>query len=233
MKDLYYVLMYNGLGNAKECRTLIKHGEITVNGQPVYDVKYKTDDNDIIVFHDRTLNAQPFVYLMMNKPKGYICANHDQKEKCVIDLIDHKECFCLGRLDKNTTGLLILTNDKSLKKLLLPTKHVPKTYDVELKRPLDEKNVISFHKGVIIDRNVRCLPAQLKICDRYHCQVTIEEGKYHQIKKMFLSVGNEVLSLKRVSFGPLFLDESLKNGEVRNLCKQEIQDLLVLLSSQK
>lgn len=221
MKDLYYVLMYNHLGNVRQCKTLIKHGKIKVNDKVIYDPLYKVKENDCLIFQDKKLNTQPFHYYMLNKPKGYICANYDKTEKCVMDLIDEKDCYCLGRLDRDTTGLLIITNDKSLRKLLLPQNHISKTYLIETFKPLIYKNIKQFQQGVIIDKNVQCLPANLQIIDDYHCYVTIVEGKYHQIKKMFLSINNCVVSLKRVSFGDLFLDDTLLEGQFRKLTYDE------------
>ena len=226
MKDLYYVLMYNHLGNAKQCKTLIKHGLIEINGNIVTDPKYQVNVHDHIIYQNQRINAQPFLYYMLNKPQGYICANHDQKEKCVVDLLDRQDCFCLGRLDRDTTGLLILTNDKSLKKLLLPQNHVWKTYLVQPKEKLTQQNIKQFQEGIIINHHERCLPAILDIQDDYHALVTITEGKYHQIKKMFLSIDNEVVSLKRIQFGNLVLDERLKEGQYRLLTQQEINILL-------
>ena len=215
MKDLYYVLMYNHLGNVKQCKTLIKHGLIKVNGLVETDAKRKITEDDCIEYQNRILNSQPYTYIMLNKTQGYICANKDEKEKCVIDLIEEKDCFCLGRLDRDTTGLLLLTNDKSLKKLLLPQNHVDKVYLVEAKRRLSKK-----------DENIQCLPAKMDIIDDYWCYVTIQEGKYHQIKKMFLSLNNEVVSLKRISFDQIQLDSSLKEGDYRFLTKEERNKLI-------
>lgn len=127
MKDLYYILMYNNLGNTKECKTLIKHGLVQVNSVVETNCKRKIQEEDVLIYQGKMLKSQPFHYLMLNKPQGYLCANKDEKEKCVVDLIDYPDCFCLGRLDRDTTGLLILTNDKSLKKLLLPQNHVEKS----------------------------------------------------------------------------------------------------------
>lgn len=226
MKDLYYVLMYNQLGNARQCKTLIKHGMILVNGLKIYDPLYQVLNNDVITYKNHILNSQPFIYIMLNKPAGYICANHDKKEKCVIELLETRDCFCLGRLDKNTTGLLILTNDKSLKSLLLPEHHIKKSYLVTTKKILLPEVVKQFQQGVIIDHNIKCLSADLQILDDYHCIVTIEEGKYHQIKKMFLSVDNLVVSLHRQTFGPIILDQQLPQGKWRYLTERE-RDLLL------
>lgn len=227
IKELYLVLMKNRLGNVKVCRTLIKKGLITVNNNIIKDCKYKVNYDDIIVYQGKRLNAQPFIYYMMNKPKGYICANKDSKEKCVIDLIDKKECYCLGRLDKDTTGLLILTNDKSLaKKLLLPQNHIKKKYLVKTKNVLKDKIVAYFKTGVVIDNKIKCLSSDLEIIDDYHCYVTISEGKYHQIKKMFLSCDNQVVELKRIEFAQIKLDDILDQGEYRCLTDEELKLLL-------
>lgn len=230
MKDLYYVLMYNHLGNAKECKTLIRQGKIKVNGQIATNPRQSITSADILTYNQLILNSQPFIYCMLNKPQGYICANHDKQYPCVIDLVEHKECFCVGRLDKDTTGLLLLSNDKSLKKLLLPQNHIPKTYWVETLKPLKPINIQQFKQGVVIDKNVFCLSAKLEIIDSYHCQVTIIEGKYHQLKKMFLSIGNQVINLKRIRFGHLVLDSNLNEGQYRSLLPSEIVDLLALLA---
>ena len=226
MKDLYYVLMYNHLGNVKQCKTLIKHGLIKVNGLVETNYKRKIQEEDVLIYQGKMLKSQPFHYLMLNKPQGYLCANKDEKEKCVIDLIEEKDCFCLGRLDRDTTGLLLLTNDKSLKKLLLPQNHVDKVYLVEAKRNLSKKDKEIFARGIVIDENIQCLPAKMDIIDDYWCYVTIQEGKYHQIKKMFLSLNNEVVSLKRISFDQIQLDSSLKEGDYRFLTKEERNKLI-------
>lgn len=227
MKDLYYVLMKNNLGNASTCRKLIKQGKITVNGVVMTDHKYQVKIDDQIVYQQTILKAQPFTYIMLNKPKGYICANRDVKYPCVIDLIANKQCYCLGRLDKNTTGLLVLTDDHSLsKKLLLPSNHITKKYLVGTQKKITNDLKEVFLQGIIIDRNIKCLPADFEMIDDFHCCLSISEGKYHQIKKMFKSLDNEVISLKRIEFGALKLDKQLVEGEFRDLTNQEILSLL-------
>ena len=154
-------------------------------------------------------------------------ANQDIKEKCVIDLIDNKECYCLGRLDKDTTGLLVITNDPTLsKKLLLPQNHIEKKYLVKTKEILNNNLIELFKNGIIIDQDIKCLPAKLEIIDNHHCFVTISEGKYHQIKKMFLSCNNQVISLKRIAFAGIKLDEDLNYGEYRSLTDKELKLLV-------
>lgn len=231
MKDLYYILMYNNLGNVKQCKTLIKHGLIQVNGLVETDSKRKIQEEDLLVYQGKRLKSQPFHYIMLNKPQGYLCANKDKKEKCVTDLIEYQDCFCLGRLDRDTTGLLILTNDKSLKKLLLPQNHVKKTYLVETKEKIRKEDQEAFKRGIIIDQNILCLPAKLEILNDFHGYVTIEEGKYHQIKKMFLSLNNEVVSLKRMSFDEINLDKTLLEGMSRPLNKEE-RNMLIKKAAQ-
>ena len=227
MKELYYVLMKNNLGNTKQCKTLIKHQMIKVNNLIETNPKYLVKDNDVIIYNHHIINNNPFIYYLLNKPKGYICANHDNNYPCVIDLVDNHECYCVGRLDKDTTGLLLITNDLSLsKKLLLPDNHVPKTYLVTVKNKLEKSLIELFNQGIIIDKDVTCHSSKLEIIDDYHCKLTIDEGKYHQVKKMFLSVNNQVTELHRISFGNLKLDESLLLGQYRSLTKLEINELI-------
>ena len=229
IKPLYSILMKNNLGNIKECKTLIKHNHVYINGQIMNDFHYRVNQDDVIFVDDQQINAHLFVYYLMNKPKGYICANHDKEYPCVVDFIQN-DCSCIGRLDRDTTGLLLLSNDKSLMKhLLMPQFHVEKTYLVTTLYPLQNELVDSFHNGVIIDQNIKCEEATLEIIDDYHCQVTLHEGKYHQIKKMFLSCQNQVIDLKRISFGGIILDSSLKEGEYRDLNEFEFQILKELL----
>ena len=151
IKPLYIVLMKNNLGNVKVCKTLIKHKCIQVNECIIDDPHYPIYGNESIVYNNQQLSSQPFTYIMLNKPKGYISANHDVQYPCVIDLIENKECYCLGRLDIDTTGLLILTDDKSLsKKMLLPQNHVEKKYLVEVNHKLHDSLKDNFLKGIII-----------------------------------------------------------------------------------
>lgn len=226
IKPLYLIMMKNQLGNMHQCKTLIRHQHVLINGKIIDNPDYLVSENDSIWVNGKSINSQPFHYIMMNKPKGYICANRDAFHPCVIDLIEEKDCFCVGRLDKDTTGLLFITNDSHLsKKLLLPQYHIDKIYAVTTKYPLDHRLKFLFFKGIVIDSVYQCLPAQLEILDSYHCLVTIQEGKYHQIKKMFLSCQNEVVELKRITFASLSLDQELKEGEFRYLTKEERQCL--------
>ena len=224
IKELYYVLMKAGLGNVKRVKTLIKHGCVKVNGHIVYK-SYPVSSDDEILCQGQAIRW-PFVYYMLNKPKGYLSASYDCNEHYVLELFNRNDCFCLGRLDRDTTGLLIITNDASLKSLLLPQNHITKTYRVQVNHPLDDSLISKFKEGILIDKNVLCLSANLCILNDYICDITICEGKYHQVKKMFLSCGYVVVELKRISFACLNLDESLALGEYRELTRDEIMNLL-------
>ena len=222
IKPLYSILMKNNLGNMNECRTLIKHGFVEVNNQVINDHRYVVHDDDKINVFGKAIHSQPFVYYMMNKPKGYICANYDKNHLCVVDLIERNDCICVGRLDKDTTGFLLLTNDKSIvKALLLPQNHQPKTYLVTTRFPIDENSIYRFEMGIVIDQDTCCLPAQIELINTHQCYLTLHEGKYHQVKKMFLSIGVKVTTLKRVRFEPFTLEDELKEGHYRPLTSVE------------
>ncbi|MDU4450526.1 MAG: 16S rRNA pseudouridine(516) synthase, partial [Staphylococcus lugdunensis] len=168
------------------------------------------------------------VYLMLNKPKGYISATEDPKQATVIDLIkDYKylDLFPVGRLDKDTEGLLLITNDGQFShNLMNPNKHVVKTYLVTSKYPVTKDNQYMFKQGVMLSDGLT-KPAELTIIDDYHSKVTIYEGRYHQIKRMFHSIENEVLELKRIQIANLRLDEELDEGQYRVLTQTDIEQL--------
>ena len=165
---------------------------------------------------------------MLNKPDGYISATFDKYDPIVLDLIDQSylvfEPFPVGRLDKDTEGLLVLTNDGQLAhRVLSPKKHVPKTYYAKIQGKVTEEDIFAFEKGVILDDGYETMPSQLKSDDMSEIELTIHEGKFHQVKRMFESVGKKVVYLKRLSMGKLKLDESLKLGEYRELTEEEVK----------
>lgn len=218
--------MKNGIGNKKQSYTLIKKGKIIVNDQVMLDPLYKVKSTDMIKYHDLTLDSQPLVYYMFNKPKGYISANHDKIYPCVLDFFKRKDLSIVGRLDRDTTGLMILTNDKSIiKKVTMPQNHFPKKYFVEVLNKLNDEDIEKCQKGITIDKTILCQPSLLEIIDDHHCYLTIYEGRYHQIKKMFLSLNNRVISLKRLNIGEITLDPRLIEGEYRSLTNDEISIL--------
>lgn len=221
-----------GLGTRTEVKRDIKKGRISVNGEIVKSPEYKIDiQTDVVLADGKEIAYEELVYYMLNKPQGVVSATEDRRDKTVLDLISEKrrkDLFPVGRLDKDTEGLLLITNDGELAhNLLAPKKHVDKKYFVRLKAPLSEENRKRLEEGVDIGENKLTLPAQVFVLneERDEAEIIIREGKFHQIKRMFHAVGNEVVFLKRLSMGSLVLDETLLPGEYRLLTLQEIERL--------
>lgn len=219
-----------GIGTRSNVKSEIKKGKITVNGAVCKDANVKIDsDNDEICFDGKQIVYEQYEHFMLNKPAGIISAATDNKEKTVVDLITDKkkkDLFPIGRLDKDTEGLILISNDGELShNLLSPKKHVDKTYYVELDKVLSDENANKVCQGVFIEKDVKTLPAQIERISNDKVYLTIHEGKFHQVKKMFHAVGCEVTYLKRMSMGSLKLDESLKPGEYRALTSDEIKAL--------
>lgn len=220
-----------GVGSRKEVKHLLKKKQIAVNDQVVKKPALHIDPiNDRVTYNGKELHYREYIYLMLHKPKGVISATEDNKHRTVIDLLEKKDKipdpFPVGRLDKDTEGLLLLTNDGQLAhELLSPKKNIEKTYLAEVEKPLTDDNIESFARGVILEDGYQTKPAQLIILDEKTAKVSITEGKYHQIKRMFKAIGNQVLHLKRLSMGSLTLDKDLKKGAYRVLTKEEIQQL--------
>lgn len=219
-----------GLGTRSQVKDLIKKGKININGIVIKDGNLKVDsDKDIVYFEGNPIVYEEFEYYMLNKPAGVISASNDKHEKTVVDLIFDKkrdDLFPIGRLDKDTEGLLIISNDGELShNLLSPKKHVDKTYYVQLDKPLSKDKAAEVCEGVFIEAGVKSMPALLEYIDETKVYLTIHEGKFHQVKKMFHAVGCEVIYLKRVSMGPLKLDDTLGKGEYRKLTNEEIDIL--------
>lgn len=221
-----------GLGTRTEVKKDIKKGRIFVNGQIMKKPEYKIDiQTDVVLSDGKEIAYEELVYYMLNKPQGVVSATEDRRDKTVLDLISEKkrkDLFPVGRLDKDTEGLLLITNDGELAhNLLTPKKHVDKKYFVRLKTPLSEENRKCLEKGVDIGEDKLTLPAQIFVLNKEkdEAEIIIREGKFHQIKRMFHAVGNEVVFLKRLSMGSLVLDEALLPGEYRLLTPQEIERL--------
>lgn len=219
-----------GLGTRSQVKADIKKGKININGVVVKDPNLKIDsERDKVLFEGNPIVYEEFEYYMLNKPAGIISATTDNKEKTVVDLIDCKrknDLFPVGRLDRDTEGLLLICNDGDLShKLLSPKKHVDKTYYVCLDKPIDDEGIRQVCDGVYIEKDVKSLPAKLEKVSDSQVFLTIHEGKFHQVKRMFHAVGCEVTYLKRISMGSLRLDESLKPGEYRPLTEEEIKNL--------
>ena len=205
-----------GIGSRKEIRLLLKKGIVTVNGRVEKDSAAKVNEKeDKICVENLPIIYKPYVYLMLNKPKGYVSAVFDKKYKVVLDLVPseyaHYEVYPVGRLDIDTEGLLVLTNDGELcHRLLSPKSHIDKTYFLICEKPFTEEDRKIFKDGVTLDDGYKCMSADLNIePSPTEAYLTIREGKFHQIKRMFAAVGHEVLELHRISFGPLTLPPDL------------------------
>lgn len=208
----------------------LKKNAVTVNGETISSAEYKINPKeDEICFEGNILNGGRYFYYMLNKPAGVVSATEDSREKTVISLLPadlRKDIFPVGRLDKDTEGLLLLTNDGALAHdLLSPRKHVDKAYFVSLEHPASEEDVARFKDGMDIGDDKLTLPAKLELLEDKDCLVTIREGRFHQIKRMFMACDNRVVYLKRLSMGSLVLDDSLELGEYRPLTEEEIKQL--------
>ena len=226
------ILSNLGYGSRAELKVYCKKGLVKVNNKVVSNPGTQVDtDVDKIEFNNEVVKYREFVYIMMNKPDGYLSATFDKRDPIVLDLIDPSyltfEPFPVGRLDKDTEGLLVLTNDGQLAhRVLSPKKHVPKTYYAKIEGMVTEEDVKAFQKGVILDDGYETMPSQLKILESgeiSEIELTIHEGKFHQVKRMFESVGKKVVYLKRLSMGKLILDEALGLGEYRELTDEEVK----------
>jgi len=220
-----------GCGTRKELKFVIKKGKATVNGEIEKDPgRHVNPDNDVVEFMGTVIGYKAQVYLMMHKPDGCISATEDRSDTTVIDLIDgyeHYDLFPVGRLDRDTEGLLILTNDGKMSHgLLSPKKHVPKTYYAVIDGKVTDADIEAFKKGVTLDDEYTTMPASLNILKsdwESEIELTIMEGKYHQVKRMFESVGKTVTYLKRIQMGGLKLDETLAKGDYRELTDEELE----------
>lgn len=221
-----------GIGSRKEVKDYIKKGLIKINGKTVLKATEKVDPyKDQVYFDNSQIEYEEYTYLMLNKPQGYISATEGHGVKTVIDLLEDKYknrgIFPAGRLDKDTEGLIFLTNDGRLAhNLLSPKKAVVKKYYAKVDMPLENNDIQKFKTGIYLDtEQYLTLPATLEIISDYECFVYIEEGKYHQVKRMLASCGKNVTYLKRLSIGPLLLDENLELGQYRKLTDDEIVNL--------
>ncbi|ANU23739.1 pseudouridine synthase [Planococcus donghaensis] len=223
-----------GHGSRKEVKVLLKSKAVEVNGEIVRDPKVHVNEHaDLVSVGGEAVTYTEFIYLLMNKPQGVISATEDKYDKTVIDLLgedeQHFEPFPVGRLDKDTEGFLLLTNDGKLAhELLSPKKHVDKTYFAHVEGVVTEEDAEAFKKGVVLDDGYETKPASLSILESAavsKIELTITEGKFHQVKRMFESVGKRVVYLKRLSMGPLSLDPELELGEYRHLTEEEVASL--------
>lgn len=230
MLRLDKLLCEMNIGTRSQVKTLLKQGLIQVDGEVVTKPEHKVDEKTVrITYKGETLCYQKYVYYMLHKPAGVVSATQDNTCETVTDLLKdtgRKDLFPVGRLDKDTEGLLLMTNDGELAhNLLSPKKHVSKVYYVELMNEITEAAAGQLEVGVDIGEEALTLPAKVEILTPTSIRLTITEGKFHQVKRMLKAVGNEVVYLKRIAMGNLMLDENLPKGEYRELTEEEI-DLL-------
>lgn len=226
-----------GQGTRSEVRRRVRAGDVAVNGVTVRDPSAQVSESDAVTLGGETVVYEEYVYYMLNKPAGVVSATEDPRERTVMDLIAEKKrkgLFPVGRLDRDTEGLLLITNDGKLAhRLLSPSNHVDKLYFAVLDAPVGEREVKLFAEGLRVDETLTALPAGLRISEDAseaekgrRVLVTIHEGKYHQIKRMFEAVGRQVQYLKRLSMGPLQLDPDLSPGEYRRLTERELSAIM-------
>lgn len=233
MERLDKVISNLGYGSRKEIKQLARKGLIEVDGEIIKDSGYSVDpEKSIIKVNGEEIFYRKYIYLMMNKPAGVVSATFDNRDETVIDLleIDHQafEPFPVGRLDKDTVGLLFLTNDGELNhRLISPKWHVDKVYYAKIDKAVGENDIKAFKAGIKLDDGYLCKEGKLEILNSSEegseVLVTIQEGKFHQVKRMFQALGKEVIYLKRIKFGGISLDEDLEEGEYRELTEKELE----------
>ena len=213
-----------GLGSRRDVRDMIRRGLVTVDGKSCRDIGFDCTGSEVLCGGAPAVREE-HLFLMMNKPAGVVTAARDMRSGTVMELLPplyvKRRCMPVGRLDKDTTGLLIFTTDGVLgHRLLRPLKHVDKVYRADTARPVTPEDIRAFRDGVVLE-DFTCMPAELRPLEGNGAECILREGKYHQVKRMFEAVGNEVLALKRVAFGGILLDESLPPGGVRDLTEEE------------
>lgn len=220
-----------GLVSRNDVKSMVKRGEVSVNGVVVKDSSVKVSYEDNITVCGKPLKQTEFIYIMLNKPKGVVSASEDKRDKTVVDILPEelkrKNLFPAGRLDKDTTGFSLITDDGDFAhRILSPSRHVDKTYIAEVSDKIDFENARkAFKDGIVLGDGTVLLSAELELISDEKEQifkVVIKEGKYHQVKRMFASLGTSVVELKRISIGGLKLDESLNEGEARLITPDEL-----------
>lgn len=222
----------SGTAPRSKVKKAIKSGKVTVDGKIIKDSGYKTDtENSTVAYCGKTISYDRLVYIMLNKPKGVVSSTDDKRDKTVIDLLDadlqNRKLFPVGRLDKDTTGLLILTNDGDFAhRTLSPSRHINKVYTAELDKKPPENTADLFLKGIDIGGHIcgsSIVEYGINANGVPSAKITISEGKYHQVKRMFEAVGCKVTELKRIKFGEIALDDSLPLGGSRPLNRDEMK----------
>ena len=231
MERLDKILAATGRWSRKEVKELVRQGRVTACGRTVLRPEEKYELTDDIIVDGQSVRCERFTYIMLHKPGGLLSATEDKRQRTVLDLLpEHyrkQGLFPVGRLDKDTEGLLLLTNDGELAhRLLAPKSHVDKVYFARVEGRVDGQDVQAFQQGITLDDGMECMPAGLEpLKDGSTCLVTLREGKFHQVKRMLAYRGKPVTYLKRLSMGSLNLDESLPEGAWRELTQTELTGL--------
>ncbi|HCC06652.1 MAG TPA: 16S rRNA pseudouridine(516) synthase [Clostridiales bacterium] len=220
-----------GLGSRSQVKEYLKQMRVKVDGVTIKDYGYKVDENDqVIEFDGKMIQYRKHRYYMLNKPAGYITATEDKFDSTVMDLLDipnKKDFFPVGRLDKDTEGLLIITNDgEFVHNVLSPKKHVSKTYYAKINGKAYNQHIEKFKEGIVLEDRYECLPSELEIissADISEIKLIIYEGKFHQVKRMFEAIDMKVIYLKRIAMGLLELDDNLKLGNYKELNMEEVR----------
>ncbi len=216
------------VGTRSEVKSLIRKNLVTVNGIPAKSPEMKiNEETDVVAVSGKPVSLRGFVYYLLHKPAGFVSATKDNLFPTVMELVPKgDDLFPVGRLDKDTEGFLLITNDGELSHLLLsPRRHVDKTYLAVLDHPAQDEDIVIFRTGVDIGDDNLTLPAHLQILPENQARLTIHEGRFHQVKRMFHAVGKEVIYLKRLSMGPLTLPDDLDKGCWRELTDKEVDSL--------
>lgn len=226
----------------REAKEFAKAGLVSVNGIVVKDVSFSVnEEEDTVVVRGVPVSYRKHLYIMLNKPKGVVCATEDKRHRTVLDLLPEelrrKGLFPAGRLDIDTEGFVLITDDGEFAhQILSPKHHVPKTYHAVLEHPLSEEEMKQFCSGLILSDGTKCLPAELSMLEEGEnpqVEVVLFEGKFHQVKRMFEAIGNRVLELKRVKIGELPLDQKLPPGEASEIMHKERLLILGSKTSEK
>lgn len=231
MERIDKLISSQGKYTRSEVKKLIREGRVTIDGKTVTRPETKADaDSQVIAVDGETLGYKKHLYIMLNKPKGVISASRDGKETTVVDLVpvalQRNGLFPAGRLDGDTTGFVLITDDGDFAhRILSPKNHIQKTYHAELAEKITEETIAAFRNGVELSDGTLCLEAELRSLGGRQAEIKICEGKYHQVKRMFATLGNKVLALKRTAMGNLPLDESLAPGECRELTREELAQI--------
>ncbi len=231
MERLDKVIASQGKFSRSEVKKLVKGGRVTVDGVTVKSADMKVSaEESVIAVDGETVGYKKHIYIMLNKPQGVISASNDRSQKTVVDLVPEElfrqGLFPAGRLDGDTRGFVLITDDGDFAhRILSPKNHILKTYHATLERPVSDEDIVKFREGIELKDGTLCLEAQVRMLESEPpvAEIKIHEGKYHQVKRMFAALGNKVVDLRRVKMGNLPLDESLSEGQCREITDEELK----------